>query len=164
MKRKIRSFTREGADIGKRLNIAQKRRFNWTTQVLLNFKDLLSKTITAWETFEDGEIRYFCNPYSEELADDSWGTYLTPIRKDVNELRDLRSSLQHKADSFHTITNSEQSKHIQTLTVVTYVRGVQFSHSNHPCLLFLLRRFKFRNKFLNTSFESPKEKSKITVC
>jgi hypothetical protein len=109
MKRKIRSFTREGTDIGKRLNNAQKTRFNWTTQVLLNFNELLSKTITAWGTFEDGEIRYFCNPYSEDFADDSWGTYLTAIRKDVNELRDLRSSLQHKADIFHIITSSVSS-------------------------------------------------------
>jgi hypothetical protein len=77
--------------------------------VLLNFNELLSKTITAWQTFEDGEIRYFYNPYSEEFADDSWGTYLTPIRKDVNELKGFRSSLQHKADSFHIITNSVNS-------------------------------------------------------
>jgi hypothetical protein len=109
MKRKIRSFTREGTDISKRLNIAQKTHFNWTTQVLHDFDELLSMTITAWETFEDGEIRYFCNPYSEDFADDSWGTYLTPIRKNVNELRNLRSSLQHKADTFHIITHSVSS-------------------------------------------------------
>jgi hypothetical protein len=77
--------------------------------VLRDFTDLLSKTITAWETFEDGEIRYFYNPHSEDFADDSWGDYVKAINKDVNELRGFRSSLQHKADIFHNITNSVSS-------------------------------------------------------
>ena len=109
MQGKIRSFTQEDTDIGKSLSVVQKRRFKWTVLILHQFTNLLSKTITAWETFENGEIRYFCNPHSDQLADISWGIYLAAIDKDVTELRDLRGSLQHQTELFEIMTNSVSS-------------------------------------------------------
>jgi hypothetical protein len=77
--------------------------------VLRQFTNLLSKTITAWETFKGGEIRYFYVPYSDILADTSWAIYLTAIDKDITELQDLRSSLQHQTELFENMTNSVSS-------------------------------------------------------
>jgi hypothetical protein len=91
------------------LNITQQKGFKWTIRVLRQFTNLLSKTITAWETFKDGEIRYFYVPHSDALADVSWGIYLAAIDKDVTELQDLRSSLQHQTELFENMTNSVSS-------------------------------------------------------
>jgi hypothetical protein len=137
MQTQIYSFTREDTDIRKtgELNITQQKGFKWTVRVLRQFTNLLSKTITAWETFKDGEIRYFYVPHTNDLAESSWGTYLAAIDKDVTELRDFRSSLQHQTELFENMTNSlvthaqhaetiitrEQSKFIQALTVITIV-------------------------------------------
>lgn len=131
-------FTREDtADIAKtgELSITQQKGFKWTIRVLRQFTDLLSITIAAWETFKDGEIRYFYVPHSDELAEISWGTYLAAIDKDVTQLRGLRSSLQHQTTLFENMTNSlvthaqhaeavitrKQSKFIQALTIITIV-------------------------------------------
>ena len=138
MPTKIYSFTREDTDIPKtgELNITQQKGFKWTVRVLRQFTKLLSKTITAWETFKDGEIRYFYIPHTNELTENSWGTYLAAIDKDVTELRDFRSSLQYQTELFENMTNSlvthaqhaetiitrEQSKFIQALTIITIVR------------------------------------------
>jgi len=77
--------------------------------VLRQFTNLLSKTIKAWETFKGGEIRYFYLPHSDALADTSWGIYLAAIDKDITELQDLRSSLQHQTELFENMTNSVSS-------------------------------------------------------
>jgi hypothetical protein len=74
--------------------------------VLRQFTHLLSKTIDAWDTFKDGEIRYFYIPHSENLADVARGTYLASIDRDVTELRDLRSSLYYHTELFENMTNS----------------------------------------------------------
>ncbi|KAK0114087.1 hypothetical protein ONS95_013592 [Cadophora gregata] len=105
----------------------------WTIRVLRQFTHVLSKTIDSWDTFKDGEIRYLNLPDSENLADATWGNLLAAIDKDVIELRDLRSSLQHKTELFENMTNSIvthaahaetiitrlQSQFIQALTVIT---------------------------------------------
>ncbi|KAK0113336.1 hypothetical protein ONS96_014201 [Cadophora gregata f. sp. sojae] len=110
--------------------------FRWTIRVLRQFTHVLSKTIDSWDTFKDGEIRYLNLPDSENLADATWGNLLAAIDKDVIELRDLRSSLQHKTELFENMTNSIvthaahaetiitrlQSQFIQALTVITIVR------------------------------------------
>lgn len=88
------------------LEITQQRGFKWTIRVLRQFTHLLSKTIDSWETFKDGEIRYFNHPDSEGLANPSWGTYLAAIDKDVAELRNLRSSLLHQTELLENMTNS----------------------------------------------------------
>jgi hypothetical protein len=139
---KIYSFTREDTNIPKtgELTITQQKGFKWTIRVLRQFTNLLSKITASWETFKDGEIRYFYIPHTDELAQSSWGTYLAAIDKNVTELRDLRSSLQHQTELFENMTNSlvthaqhaetiitrEQSKFIQALTVITIV--------SHPVL------------------------------
>jgi hypothetical protein len=110
MQQKIRSFTQEDADIGKSLNITQKRRLNWTVYVLHEFTTLLSNAIAAWETFENGEIRYFCNPHSDEFVDASWGIYVAAIIKDATELRALRSSLQRETELFLIMTKNVSSR------------------------------------------------------
>jgi hypothetical protein len=136
----IYSFTQEDTDIRKagELNITQQKGFKWTIRVLRQFTNLLSKTIASWETFKDGEIRYFYIPQSDQLADSSWGVYLAAIDKDVPELKDLRNSLQHQTELFENMTNSlvthaqhaeavitrEQSKFIQALTVITIVSSL----------------------------------------
>jgi hypothetical protein len=77
--------------------------------VLRQFTNLLSKTIKAWETFKGGEIRYFYVPHSDVLADTSWAIYLAAIDKNITELEDLRSSLQHQTELFENMTNSVSS-------------------------------------------------------
>jgi hypothetical protein len=88
------------------LEITQQKGFKWTIRILRQFTHLLSKTIDAWETFKDGEVRYFNLPDSEDLAQAAWGRYLATIDKDVTELRDLRSSLIHRTELFENMTNS----------------------------------------------------------
>jgi len=104
--RQIYSFTREDTDVSKMGDITQERGFKWTIRVLRQFNNLLSKTIKAWDTFNSGEIRYFYKPHSDELAEPFWVTYLAAIDKDVTELRDLQSSLQHQTELFENMTNS----------------------------------------------------------
>ena len=108
---KIYAFTRgelgQGGSID--LDITQRKGFRWTIRVLRQFTHVLSKTIDSWDTFKDGEIRYLNLPDSESLADASWGNLLAAIDKDVIELRDLRSSLQHKTELFENMTNSVSS-------------------------------------------------------
>ncbi|KAG4415773.1 hypothetical protein IFR04_011073 [Cadophora malorum] len=131
----IYAFTRgelgQGESID--LDITQRKGFRWVIRVLRQFTHVLSKTIDSWDTFKDGEIRYLNLPDSESLADASWGNLLAAIDKDVIELRDLRSSLQHKTELFENMTNSIvthaahaetiitrlQSQFIQALTVIT---------------------------------------------
>jgi hypothetical protein len=80
---KIYSFTRGETDTGAAadLEITQRKGFRWTIRVLRQFTHLLSKTIDAWETFKDGEIRYFNLPDSEALAQEAWGSHLAAIDK-----------------------------------------------------------------------------------
>jgi hypothetical protein len=110
----------------------QQKGFRWTVRVLHDFTELISRIIASWETFKDSEIRYFYIPHTDELAERSWGTYLAAIDKNVTELRDLRSLLQHQTQLFdslvthaqhaETIITREQSKFIQALTVISIVR------------------------------------------
>lgn len=74
--------------------------------MLRQFSQTLSKIIDTWQTFKDGEIRYFNNPDSDSLADPAWGSLLAAIDKNVTELRVLRSSLIHRTDLFENMTNS----------------------------------------------------------
>ena len=108
MQTQIYSFTLEDTDIPKtgELNITQQKGFKLTVIVLRQFTNLLSKTITAWETFKDGEIRHFYVPHTNDLAESSWGTHLAAIDKDVSELRDFWGSLQHQTEQFENMTNS----------------------------------------------------------
>jgi hypothetical protein len=101
-------FTREQTELNgsSDLEITQEAGFKWTIRVLRQFSQILSKTIDSWETFKDGEIRYFNLPDSEALAQVSWGRYLAAIDKDATELRDLRSSLMHRTELFENMTNS----------------------------------------------------------
>lgn len=90
-------------------DITQEKGFKWTIRVLRQFNHLLSKTINAWDNFNNGEIRYFYRPHSDELAEEAWVTYLAAIEKDVTELRDLRDSLQYQTELFENMTNSVSS-------------------------------------------------------
>jgi hypothetical protein len=105
---KVYSFTREDTHIRKtdELNMTQQKGFKWTVRVLRQFTNLLSKTIAAWETFKDGEIRYFYISQGDDSVGKSWGTYLASIDKDVTELKDLRSSLQYQTDLFENMTTN----------------------------------------------------------
>jgi hypothetical protein len=144
------SFTQQDSKIPKtgELSITQTKGFKWTVRCLLRFTVLISGTISSWETFKDGEIRYFYIPHTDELAERSWGTYLAAIDKNVTELRDLRSLLQHQTQLFdslvthaqhaETIITREQSKFIQALTVITIVshsipKGTHFPSPTLGC-------------------------------
>ena len=74
--------------------------------MLRKFKDHLSKTITRWETFKTGEIRYFFEPDTDVLADPSFGGHLAAVDKAVEELKELRERLQHQTNMFEKMTNS----------------------------------------------------------
>jgi hypothetical protein len=119
---KIYSFTRGVAQLGEggELEITQQKGFKWTIRILRQFTHLLSKTIDSWETFKDGEIRYF--NLSEAQAD--WGRYLAAIDKDVTELRDLRSSLLH-------ITQKLMISRICYYTVHNYPCSLSAYHPRH---------------------------------
>lgn len=87
--------------------MTQQKGFKWTVRVLRQFANLLSKTVVTWETFKDGEIRYFYGPQNGDSAGVSSGSYLAAIDKDVIELKDLLSSLQYQTDLFENmITNA----------------------------------------------------------
>lgn len=66
----------------------------------------MSKTISRWETFKDGEIRYFFKPNSTVLAEPSFGIHLAAVNRDVEELIVLKKSLQHQTEMFENMTNS----------------------------------------------------------
>lgn len=108
----IYSFTRDDIDVSKMGDITQQKGFKWTIRVLRQFSHLLSKTINTWDTFNNGEIRYFYKPHSDELADASWVTYMAAIDKNVTELRDLYSTLQYQTELFENMTNSVSSRFI----------------------------------------------------
>jgi len=99
------SFTREDTDISctGNLHVTQQKGFKWTIRVLRQFTNLLSKTIAAWETFKDGEIRYFYVPQGDNSTSVPW---LAAIDKDVTELKGLRSSLQYQTDLFASMTTN----------------------------------------------------------
>jgi len=73
---------------------------------LREFTYVLSEIIDSWQTFKDGELRYFTLPDSEALAQASWGGYLAAIDNDVAELRTLRRSLIHQTELCENMTNS----------------------------------------------------------
>ncbi|KAF4636197.1 hypothetical protein G7Y89_g1892 [Cudoniella acicularis] len=113
------SFTREDTDVRNMgdLLMTQEKGFKWTIRVLRQFNYLLSKTIDAWDNFNNGEIRYFYKPHSDELADPAWIPYLAAIDKDVTELRDLRNTLQYQTELFENMTNSliTHAQHAETI-------------------------------------------------
>lgn len=75
-------------------------------RVLRQFANLLSKTITAWETFNQREIRYFYRSDRDELAEPYWGTYLVAIERDVTEMRTLHETVKQQTELFENMTNS----------------------------------------------------------
>ncbi len=72
--------------------------------LLRKLANTLSGTIKAWETFKDGEIRYFCLPVSDS-SPTRYGTYFATIDKDFRELCDLRSSLLYQQEVFEKMIN-----------------------------------------------------------
>jgi len=88
------------------LEITQQKGFKWSIRILRQFTHVLSKTIDTWQTFKDGELRYFTTSDSEVLAQAIWGRYLAIIDRDVTELRTLRSSVIHQTELFENMTNS----------------------------------------------------------
>jgi hypothetical protein len=86
--------------------MTQDESYKWTIRVLRKYTSHLSKTISRWETFKDGEIRYFFEPNSNALAASSFGVYLAAVNKDVEELIVLKKSLQHQTEIFENMTNS----------------------------------------------------------
>jgi len=107
MGKQIHSFPRNRAE-GKTdgLKITTKEAFMWTIITLRKFANLLDKIIISWERFETGEIQYFYDPQTGELADTSWGTYISAIYKDVNHLRDLLGSLKDQTKLFEDMTTN----------------------------------------------------------
>lgn len=60
------------------------------------------KLIESWEQFEEGEIQYF-NIDEHNSLRRAWEAYLAGIKKNVNELKFLRRSLQHRIESFDSM-------------------------------------------------------------
>jgi hypothetical protein len=86
--------------------MTQDESYKWTIRVLRKYTSHLSKTISRWETFKDGEIRYFFKPNSNILAEPSFGIHLAAVNRDVEELIVLKKSLQHQTEMFENMTNS----------------------------------------------------------
>ncbi|KAL2060547.1 hypothetical protein VTL71DRAFT_9188 [Oculimacula yallundae] len=132
---RIYAFTRGEDDSNgePELDITQRPGFIWAIRVLRQFTHEIAQTTRAWDTFKEGEIRYFNAPNSEDLANSLWGTLLAVIDKNITELKDLHSSLLHRTDLFENMTNSivthaahaettttrRQTQFIQALTVIT---------------------------------------------
>lgn len=137
-------------------DITQEESYRWTIRVLRKYTCLLSKTISAWEAFEDGEIGYFLDKESKTYAHPPFGEHVAAVRREVNELIDLKRRLQHQTEVFEHLTNSvsacrilqdavnktqmathaglaenrtlrHQSNFIQALTVITIVSSL---HTN----------------------------------
>jgi len=88
------------------LKITTEAAFRWILITLRNFADLLAEIITSWERFERGEIQYFYNTQSGELAETSWATYISAIEKNVNRLRDLKGWLEGQTKLFEDMTTN----------------------------------------------------------
>jgi hypothetical protein len=86
--------------------MTQGESYKWTIRVLRKYTSHLSKTISRWETFKDGEIRYFFKPSSNVLADSTFDVHLTAVNRDVEELIVLKKSLEHQTEMFENMTNS----------------------------------------------------------
>ncbi len=89
-----------------RQDITQQPGYKWTIKTLREFTNLLSRTITAWERFFNQETWCFCASDSQQLDLPSWSGYFTAMEKDIRELQDLRSSLQHQTDMLENLINS----------------------------------------------------------
>jgi len=87
-------------------DMTQDESYKWTIRVLRKYSSHLSKTISRWETFKDGEIRYFFKSNSNALANSAFGVHLAAVNRDVEELIVLKNSLEHQTEMFENMTNS----------------------------------------------------------
>lgn len=94
--------------------MTQDESYKWTIRVLRKYTSHLSKTISRWETFKDGEILYFFKPNSNILAEPSFGIHLAAVNRDVEELKVLKKSLQHQTEMFENMTNSVSEHQCQS--------------------------------------------------
>lgn len=101
---------------------------------LRRFRDSISRTLRAWETFESGDIRLFEITGSAELRE-RWQGYIDDTRAHVGELRSLQVLLSQKFDTFSNMRDglvnasalresssaTRQGEYIKRLTIITVI-------------------------------------------
>ena len=73
-------------------------------ELLRLLHNALVKVIESWESFENGEIRYF-DVREQDTLRKVCESSLASIEKDMTELRFLRRSLQQRIDMFDNMRN-----------------------------------------------------------
>lgn len=63
--------------------------YDWIVLILHQFKQLIAKTLGAWESFEEGEVCFFGLEGSDSRKD----SLLAVIRKQVSDLKALHDAL-----------------------------------------------------------------------
>jgi len=76
-----------------------------TVSTLRRFRNTLTKTIDAWDSFERNEILIF-NPIGWEALQPRWNGLLAGTRKSVDELRTFRVLLEQKLELFNNMKDS----------------------------------------------------------
>jgi hypothetical protein len=99
----------------------------WEGKVLCALRQLnnnISKTINAWEEFNDGSFQYFRLPPSDPSAT-RYGRYLATIDKQFRKLGNLRSSLLYEQEFFEDMINvSSLSRNV--IRLLTRGRQIAF--------------------------------------
>jgi hypothetical protein len=73
--------------------------YDWIVLILRQFKQLIAKTVEAWESFEEGEVRFFDAPIPG-LSEIRKASLLGVIRKQVSDLKGLHKTLSEKTEMF----------------------------------------------------------------
>jgi hypothetical protein len=79
------------------------RNYTDTVELLRLLHNSLSLTVESLERFHNEEAQYF--QANQNALRMTWDRYFAVIEKDCNELRFLRTVLQHKIDAFDNKKN-----------------------------------------------------------
>lgn len=79
--------------------LSHRENYDWIVHILRQFKQLIEKTIRAWESFEEREVSYF--DMSDLDVTGNWNmSLLDTIRRQVSELKELQKTLEEKKEMF----------------------------------------------------------------
>ena len=80
-------------------DISHTRHYSWAVKVLRLLNNVLTRTVESWECFKCGDIRCF-DVDSDARHQSTWPLYMSDIRRDLDELQALRTSLRQKIEMF----------------------------------------------------------------
>lgn len=81
--------------------------YDWIVLILRQFKQLIAKTVGAWESFEEGEVRFF----EPEESGNRKASLLGVIRKQVSDLKALYETLLEKTEMFDNMQSRVRIAH-----------------------------------------------------